>query len=101
MDRKVVRMVRTRRVPYEEFVRNVDEIVEEMRRTGETVVVEAPDAPPFTLQPGEPSNSHPDTADEDRAAFLAAAGSWADVDTDRLIEEIYERREVIRPLIDL
>jgi hypothetical protein len=38
----------------------------------------------------------------DHAAFLAAAGSWADVDTDKLIEDIYAtRRRSNRPPIEL
>jgi len=38
----------------------------------------------------------------DYEAFRGAAGGWADVDTDRLIEDIYEaRRRSIRPPIEL
>ncbi len=41
-------------------------------------------------------------SDEDLAAFMTAAGSWHDVDTDRLIEDIYESREASsRPHIAL
>src|SRR5947209_5575002 len=39
---------------------------------------------------------------EDYEAFRSAAGSWADVDTDALIERIYEmRRRSTRPPVDL
>lgn len=34
---------------------------------------------------------------EDTAAFLSAAGSWADVDTDKLIEDIYRWRDESPP----
>ena len=38
----------------------------------------------------------------DYEAFRAAAGSWKDVDTDRLIEDIYEsRRRSSRPPVEL
>jgi hypothetical protein len=38
----------------------------------------------------------------DHEAFLASAGSWADVDTDKLLENIYEsRRTPDRPPVDL
>lgn len=36
----------------------------------------------------------------DRAAFLASAGGWKDVDTDRLIADIYEGRRSSRPPVD-
>lgn len=39
---------------------------------------------------------------EDLAEFLSFAGGWADVDTDKLIDEIYQQRLVtIRPTIEL
>ncbi len=35
-------------------------------------------------------------------AFLASAGNWSDVDTDKLLEEIYESRNIsTRPPVDL
>ena len=37
----------------------------------------------------------------DYEAFRAAAGSWEDVDTDRLIEDIYTSRRSSRPPVDL
>ncbi len=38
----------------------------------------------------------------DYEAFRSAAGSWKDIDTDKLIENIYESRRIsIRPPIDL
>jgi hypothetical protein len=38
----------------------------------------------------------------DYEAFRAAAGGWADIDTDKLIEDIYEaRRRSNRPPIEL
>ncbi|MFN8557174.1 MAG: hypothetical protein U0531_07405 [Dehalococcoidia bacterium] len=38
----------------------------------------------------------------DRAAFLASAGTWMDVDTDALVTRIYEERDADRrPPIEL
>lgn len=39
---------------------------------------------------------------EDIGAFRSAAGGWADIDTDKLIEDIYESRRIsTRPPIEL
>ncbi len=38
------------------------------------------------------SNGPPDSEHEREQAFLRAAGAWHDMDTDKLIEEIYEQR---------
>ncbi len=38
----------------------------------------------------------------DYEAFRSAAGGWKDIDTDKLVENIYESRRIsIRPRIDL
>ena len=37
-------------------------------------------------------NGTQDARDEREQAFLRAAGTWADVDTDALLEEIYSQR---------
>jgi hypothetical protein len=37
----------------------------------------------------------------DIAAFKSAAGSWSDIDTDRLVESIYESRRSSRAPVDL
>lgn len=38
------------------------------------------------------SNGSLDSEEEREQAFLRAAGAWHDMDTDKLIEEIYEQR---------
>ncbi len=51
--------------------------------------------PPVRSRRGKPTAAHYE-------AFRQAAGSWADVDTDKLIEDIYAtRRRSNRPPIDL
>jgi antitoxin (DNA-binding transcriptional repressor) of toxin-antitoxin stability system len=45
-----------------------------------------------------PGERHPSPTADDRAAFLASAGGWADIDADELIERIYDqRRASVRP----
>lgn len=44
-----------------------------------------------TAQPSQ-SNGSLDSEHEREQAFLRAAGAWHDMDTDKLIEEIYEQR---------
>ena len=41
------------------------------------------------------------TSAADIAAFNSAAGSWSEVDTDKLVEDIYESRRSSRPPVDL
>lgn len=55
------------------------------------------------LVPYPRARRHRPKTEEDRDAFLTSAGSWKDiVDTDKLIEDIYEsRRRSIRPRVDL
>lgn len=41
-------------------------------------------------------------SEEDLAAFRGAAGGWKDVDTDKLVRDIYESRRIsTRPPVDL
>jgi hypothetical protein len=51
---------------------------------------------------GAPRRRRREITAEDLEAFRAAAGGWADVDTDKLIEDIYATREIsVRPTVDL
>jgi hypothetical protein len=66
-----------------------------LRRGGETLAM---------LSPLRPTRKRPTRAPKatDRAAFRAAAGSWHDVDTDKLVADIYAgRRRSSRPPIQL
>ena len=52
--------------------------------------------------PAKPRKVGRKLSDEDRKAFLSAAGGWKDVDTDKLLEDIYASRRVSdRPPVDL
>jgi hypothetical protein len=57
-----------------------------LRRGGEELAMVVPLSTTSTVHFKEPTAA-------DVAAFRAAAGSWADIDTDALIETIYRARE--------
>lgn len=66
-----------------------------LRHAGEDLAMMVP------LSRKQPSRRKEPTP-EDYAAFRSAAGSWADVDTDKLIEDIYAtRRRSNRPPVEL
>ena len=58
------------------------------RLAGVEVAIVAP-PPALEVEVEEPSRA---TAKSRKKELLSLAGAWADVDTDSLIEEIYERR---------
>lgn len=67
-----------------------------LRREGEDLALLTPVTPAVTSRRGRKKTQ----ADYD--AFRAAAGSWKDVDTDKLLEEIYESRRLSsRPPVEL
>ncbi len=81
-------------------------IVEEVRRTAkprllrrdsEDMAILMPTKPPSKRKPGRAKTK------PDYEAFLASAGSWkGNVDTDKLIADIYEsRRRSSRPPVEL
>lgn len=104
-DRKILPMASKRNIPYEEFAADLDQIIERIVRTRETVVVETGHGEVITLRPGmadaPDAHSQPQKTVEDYEAFLAAAGSWKDVDTDQLINDIYTSRRSSRRPVDL
>src|SRR5947209_3613477 len=66
-----------------------------LRRDGEDLAMVVPIPPRGRSRPKARTAA-------DYAAFRRAAGSWADVDTDRLIDDIYAtRRRSNRPSIEL
>ena len=71
-------------------------LVEEVRRNKRVIVLTAKDEDVAVLSPvtrrHRPSPGRKLT-EADVAAFRSAAGSWSDVDTDRLVEDIYQSRE--------
>ena len=84
------------------------DVVEEVRATGEPRLLRRNDEAVAIITPIAPARTRPPKApagqrlkpkkmtEADLAAFHSAAGSWKDVDTDKLIEDIYAARNVQR-----
>jgi hypothetical protein len=69
-----------------------------LRHDGEDLAMVVP-----LPQPVKTRRRYPEKTEEEYAAFRSAAGSWKGlVDTDKLIEDIYESRRIsTRPPVDL
>ena len=93
------------RIPFAEFAANPAGVFDRVVAGNEPVLVEKPDGARAVLTPA-PSHkarrrSRILTA-ADYAAFRSAAGAWADVDTDKFLEDIYaDRRASDRPPVEL
>lgn len=78
-------------------------LAEEVRRDGEPRVLQrdGEDLAVVMPLPGRKTHLKKPTA-ADIEAFRSAAGGWADIDTDKLVENIYEsRRNSVRPPVEL
>lgn len=89
-------------------ISNVPELlrlVEEVRRNAEPRVLRRDSEDLAILTPVKPAPRRKPRRGKTKAdyeAFLSAAGSWKDVDTDKLIAEIYKsRRRSSRPPVEL
>jgi len=77
-------------------------LVEEVRATGESRVLCRDAEEVAMLVPLRKSRTKREKTKADWEAFLSAAGSWRDVDTDRLVKDIYQsRRKSSRPPVNL
>ncbi|MBI4493677.1 MAG: hypothetical protein HY690_12875 [Chloroflexi bacterium] len=80
-------------------------LAEEVRRTKEPRVLSRKSEEIAIIMPVKPATSRQRRRAKTRAdyeAFLSAAGSWQDVDTDKLIADIYQsRRRSSRPPVEL
>lgn len=68
-----------------------------LRRNDEAVAIISPIMPAHTRPPKAPARQRlkpKKMTEADIEAFFSAAGGWADVDTDKLIEDIYAARRV-------
>ena len=83
----------------------VARIVEEVGKSGEVQALRLHGETLAILSPvGVAGNYGPSRVktQEDFEAFVRAAGSWKDVDTDKFLEDIYESRNMPpRPPVDL
>ena len=87
-----------KRISFDEFSGNLDRIFERVLSEGESIVIEKGEGELVALSPV--SSPSAKTA-ADWEAFRAAAGSWADVDTDAFLKDIYASRKSSRPPVDL
>ncbi len=81
-------------------------LAEEVAESGKPWVLRRADEDVAVLMPVKKPTSRRRTGwkktKADDEAFLASAGGWSDVDTDTLIEDIYESRRIsIRPPVEL
>ena len=93
------------RVPYEDFAANPDRLFERVVHKRQTIVVEKADGSRAVLKPApsrRPARQRRATAGVDYESFRSAAGGWKDIDTDRLIADIYANRRISdRPPVQL
>ena len=79
-------------------------IAEEVNATGEGRLLRSRDGDLAALVPltrASKRRTRRAKNDADSEAFRAAAGSWSDVDTDKLVADIYDSRLSSRRLVDL
>lgn len=69
-----------------------------LRRGGEVIAKIVPAAP---LRAHLPGQRRREKTKEDIEAFLASAGSWSDVDTEKFKADLYESRRSSRPRVEL
>jgi PHD/YefM family antitoxin component YafN of YafNO toxin-antitoxin module len=90
-----------RRIPYEEFFRNLASIFEQVIQEHETVVVETKEGEAVVLRVAEVGLLE-GKSEEDYEAFLSSAGGWADVDVDQFLKDNYESRRMnTRPTVEI
>jgi hypothetical protein len=84
------------RIPFDEFRDHLTEVLRRVSREHETVIVETGENDRVVVRPGGDDElidiSSPKT-EADFERFLSSAGGWADVDTDRLLADIYGSRD--------
>ncbi|NJN80875.1 MAG: hypothetical protein HC802_00305 [Caldilineaceae bacterium] len=88
------------RIPFAEFSENLAELFARVLDTGEALVVETDSGETVTVSSATPAIPQPKT-EADYAAFRSAAGSWADVDVEAFLADIYESRESSRSPVHL
>lgn len=92
--------IEPKRITLNEFSGNLVRIIESVLASGEEILVESEDGRLVSVNPVAPAMSR--KSRKDIAAFLSAAGSWSDVDTEKLKEEVYHSRDISsRPPVSL
>lgn len=89
------------RVPMQELASDVERIFDRVAQGESVIVIDKAGEDVAIVKPVRARRSRRKTA-ADLAAFRAAAGGWADVDTDAVVESLYDsRRQSSRPPVDL
>lgn len=92
-------------IPYSEFRERVDEVIESVIESDDIVVIEIDGQPSVVLRAVARDLDAPlrrgKRTPEAFEAFRRSAGAWRDVDTERLLADIYTRRASFRPPVDL
>ena len=92
-------------IPFAEFELNLAHVFHRVSDEQVTIVIEDETGKMIMLRPLKrltPTRHRAKKIKVDYKALADAAGSWSDVETDTLIQNIYENRTVtIRPLIEL
>jgi antitoxin (DNA-binding transcriptional repressor) of toxin-antitoxin stability system len=76
-------------------------LVEEVRASGSARVLTNGSEPVAVLRPVQRRRTKAVKECADREAFLSSLGSWADVDTEALKQEIKQARSDHRPPVEL
>ena len=85
--------IESKRITFNEYTGNLARIIELVLASGEEILVENKDGRLVAVNPVTPVTTRKSSSD--MAAFSSAAGSWRDVDTEKLMEDIYHSREDI------
>jgi hypothetical protein len=89
-------------VTFEEFAHDLDRFFDRVAYGQETVVVEGTAGAQIVVRPARARLRPPTRTPDDLSAFIAAAGSWSDVDDETLMRQIYQSRDLPpRPPVDL
>ena len=90
-------------IPFSQFSNNLDSFFEQVIRENKEIVIENEQGEQVLIKPAPVSKrKHRVHTEADHQAFLSSAGGWKDVDTDKLLENIYESRKASsRPPVDL
>ena len=80
--------IEPKRITLNELSDNLARIIDLVLASNERIVVEKEDGGVVSIVPEAVAPK----SDADLAVFMSAAGSWSDMDSDRLIEEIYSSR---------
>ncbi len=89
------------RVPIQELASDAESIFDRVAQGETLVVIDTAGKDVAIVRPVRTRRWGRRKTAADLAAFRAAAGGWADVDTDALIEFLYESRGSSRPPVDL